>query len=105
MNRWIMAYTDTRVSTSPRRVVLHTESSLGLGGQEIRILTESRWLLEHGWDVVIAGEPPARRGLGGRSLRVQPHDAQRLRRRRRGHHAAADPPARYRHRPHAQLGG
>src|SRR2546427_12950822 len=60
MNRWIMAYTDTRVSTSPRRVVLHTESSLGLGGQEIRILTESRWLLEHGWDVVIACQPASR---------------------------------------------
>jgi len=55
-----MAYTDTRVSTSPRRVVLHTESSLGLGGQEIRILTESRWLLEHGWDVVIACQPASR---------------------------------------------
>src|SRR5436309_211368 len=60
MNCWIMAYTDTRVSTSPRRVVLHTESSLGLGGQEIRILTESRWLLEHGWDVVIACQPASR---------------------------------------------
>jgi len=55
-----MAYTGTRVSTSPRRVVLHTESSLGLGGQEIRILTESRWLLEHGWDVVVACQPASR---------------------------------------------
>jgi len=60
MNPWIMAYTDTRVSTSRRRVVLHTESSLGLGGQEIRILTEARWLLEHGWDVVIACQPASR---------------------------------------------
>src|SRR2546425_242902 len=60
MNPWIMAYTDTRVSTSRRRVVLHTESSLGLGGQEIRIVTEARWLLEHGWDVVIACQPASR---------------------------------------------
>jgi len=55
-----MAYTDTRVSTSRRSVVLHTESSLGLGGQEIRILTEARWLLEHGWDVIIACQPASR---------------------------------------------
>src|SRR2546427_3198990 len=60
MNCWIMAYTDTRVSTSRTRVVLHTESSLGLGGQEIRIVTEARWLLEHGWDVVIACQPASR---------------------------------------------
>src|SRR5437899_6966168 len=60
MNPWTMAYTDTRVSTSRRRVVLHTESSLGLGGQEIRILTEARWLLEHGWDVIIACQPASR---------------------------------------------
>src|SRR5437867_1091079 len=60
MNPRIMAYTDTRVSTSRTRVVLHTESSLGLGGQEIRIVTEARWLLEHGWDVVIACQPASR---------------------------------------------
>src|SRR5215470_15268782 len=60
MMTWTMAYTGARVSTSRRRVVLHTESSLGLGGQEIRILTESRWLREHDWDVVIAGQPDGR---------------------------------------------
>src|SRR5215510_2192384 len=60
MKPWTMAYTDTRVSTSRGRVVLHTESSLGLGGQEIRILTEARWLLDHGWDVVIACQPASR---------------------------------------------
>ncbi|OLB97413.1 MAG: hypothetical protein AUH30_10300 [Candidatus Rokubacteria bacterium 13_1_40CM_68_15] len=48
------------MSTSRTRVVLHTESSLGLGGQEIRIVTEARWLLEHGWDVVIACQPASR---------------------------------------------
>src|SRR5207245_2959465 len=60
MNCWIVAYAGTRVAASPRRDVPHTESSLGLGGQEIRILTESRWLLEHGWDVVIACQPASR---------------------------------------------
>src|SRR5256712_3675121 len=60
MNPWTMAYTDTRVSTSRRRVVLHTESSLGLGGQEIRILTETRWLLAHGWNALIACQPASR---------------------------------------------
>jgi glycosyltransferase involved in cell wall biosynthesis len=55
-----MAYTDPCVSTSRRRVVLHTESSLGLGGQEIRILTEAGWLLDHDWDVVIACQPESR---------------------------------------------
>lgn len=40
--------------------MLHTEASLGLGGQEIRILTETRWLLDHGWDALIACQPSAR---------------------------------------------
>ncbi|MBI4593078.1 MAG: glycosyltransferase [Candidatus Rokubacteria bacterium] len=44
----------------PRRLILHTEASLGLGGQEIRILTETRWLLDHGWDALIAGQPESR---------------------------------------------
>lgn len=43
-----------------RPLVLHTESSLGFGGQEIRILEESRWLLAHGWDVLIAVQPGSR---------------------------------------------
>jgi glycosyltransferase involved in cell wall biosynthesis len=37
------------------RTVLHTESSLGLGGQEIRTLTEARWTGERGWRVLLAG--------------------------------------------------
>jgi glycosyltransferase involved in cell wall biosynthesis len=41
-------------------VVLHTEASLGFGGQEIRILTETRWLAEHGWDALIACQPGSR---------------------------------------------
>lgn len=38
-------------------MILHTEASSGLGGQEIRILTESRWLLDHGWEALIACPP------------------------------------------------
>jgi glycosyltransferase involved in cell wall biosynthesis len=41
-------------------LVLHTEASLGLGGQEIRILNEVRWLLDHGWDALIACRPESR---------------------------------------------
>lgn len=41
-------------------MILHTESSLGLGGQELRILTEVRWLLDHGWESVIACQPEGR---------------------------------------------
>jgi glycosyltransferase involved in cell wall biosynthesis len=34
-------------------LILHTESSHGWGGQEIRILTESRELLRHGYEVIV----------------------------------------------------
>jgi glycosyltransferase involved in cell wall biosynthesis len=34
--------------------ILHTEASHGLGGQEIRILAETRWLLDHGWGALVA---------------------------------------------------
>src|SRR5256885_2278353 len=36
---------------------LHTESSLGRGGQEIRTLAETRWLIDHGWNALIACQP------------------------------------------------
>jgi glycosyltransferase involved in cell wall biosynthesis len=39
------------------RTVLHTESSPGLGGQEIRTLNEARWIAERGWRVIVAGQP------------------------------------------------
>src|SRR5262249_9880723 len=52
-----MPYTRTRVSTPRRPLILHTEASGGLGGQEIRILTETRWLLDHGWSALIAAQP------------------------------------------------
>ncbi|MCI0548154.1 MAG: glycosyltransferase [Candidatus Rokubacteria bacterium] len=42
------------------RTVLHTESSLGLGGQEIRTLTEARWTGERGWRVLLAGPEEGR---------------------------------------------
>ena len=45
---------------SPARLILHTEASIGFGGQELRIVTESRWLLDHGWDVLIVGQPDSR---------------------------------------------
>jgi glycosyltransferase involved in cell wall biosynthesis len=46
---------------TPRaRLVLHTEASVGFGGQEIRILAEARWLLDHGWHVLVAGQPDSR---------------------------------------------
>src|SRR5207245_3158207 len=41
------------------RTVLHTESSPGLGGQEVRTLTEARWIAERGWRVLLAGQPGA----------------------------------------------
>lgn len=40
--------------------VLHTESSPGLGGQEIRTLNEARWIGDRGWRVVVAGQPGGR---------------------------------------------
>ncbi|HMH54453.1 MAG TPA: glycosyltransferase family 4 protein [Candidatus Acidoferrum sp.] len=48
------------MTTPTRRLILHTEASLGLGGQEIRILSEVRWLLDHGWDALIACRPESR---------------------------------------------
>ncbi len=40
--------------------ILHTESSLGWGGQEIRILSESRGLIERGHYIVLLTPPEAR---------------------------------------------
>src|SRR3989441_8717727 len=60
MKRWSMIYTRMGVPMPRQRLILHTEASLGLGGQEIRILTEVRWLLDHGWGAVIACQPESR---------------------------------------------
>jgi glycosyltransferase involved in cell wall biosynthesis len=43
-----------------KATILHTEASLGFGGQELRILTEVRWLLDHGWSAGIAAQPGSR---------------------------------------------
>ncbi len=45
------------MSTPRHPLILHTEASGGLGGQEIRILTETRWLIDHGWGALVAGQP------------------------------------------------
>src|SRR4029453_9664933 len=45
---------------SGMKTVLHTESSPGLGGQEVRTLTEARWTGERGWRVLVAGQPGGR---------------------------------------------
>ncbi|MBI1728008.1 MAG: glycosyltransferase [Candidatus Rokubacteria bacterium] len=42
------------------RTVFHTESSPGLGGQELRTLSEARWTAERGWRVLLAGQPDGR---------------------------------------------
>lgn len=42
------------------KTVLHTESSPGLGGQEVRTLTEARWTRDRGWRVLVAGQPGSR---------------------------------------------
>jgi len=36
--------------------VLHTESSPGFGGQEVRTLAEARWTAERGWRVILAAQ-------------------------------------------------
>lgn len=66
MNVWTMAsrlssYTHTGVpGFAAPPLILHTESSLGFGGQELRVLAEGRWLLDHGWDALIACQPNSR---------------------------------------------
>jgi len=41
-------------------LIVHTEASVGFGGQELRILAETRWLREHGWDVLVVAQPGSR---------------------------------------------
>ena len=60
------------------KTVLHTESSPGLGGQEVRTLTEARWSRERGWRVLVAGQPGGRfverareAGLDARPVRMR----------------------------------
>jgi len=60
-------------------LILHTEASVGFGGQEIRIVAEARWLLDHGWRALIAGQPRSRLLEEGERLGV-PAVAVRMRR-------------------------
>jgi glycosyltransferase involved in cell wall biosynthesis len=48
------------MSTPARLRILHTESSLGWGGQEIRVLTEARGVAARGHDVALAAPREAR---------------------------------------------
>jgi glycosyltransferase involved in cell wall biosynthesis len=62
------------------KTVLHTESSPGLGGQEVRTLTEARWTGERGWRVLVAGQPGGRfveraREAGIEAVPVRMHGA------------------------------
>jgi glycosyltransferase involved in cell wall biosynthesis len=41
---------------------VHTEASVGFGGQELRILGEAAWLRAHGWDALIVAQPASRLG-------------------------------------------
>lgn len=54
------------------RTILHTESSPGWGGQEVRILTEARWLVEHGWQVQLACQPASGILSRAQGIRVHP---------------------------------
>jgi glycosyltransferase involved in cell wall biosynthesis len=53
---------------APAPLVVHTEASRGFGGQELRILGETRWLLAHGWRALIIAQPGSR-------LLEEAHDA------------------------------
>ena len=58
---WTHRHVTTVVSMRlSKPLILHVESSTGLGGQEIRIFNESRWLLDHGWGVVLVCQPASR---------------------------------------------
>jgi glycosyltransferase involved in cell wall biosynthesis len=69
------------------KVVLHTEASLGLGGQELRTLDEAGWIAERGWRVLLACQPDSRlleraraRGVPAVALRMRgPADLPALR--------------------------
>src|SRR3970282_315521 len=53
------------------RTVLHTESSPGLGGQEVRTLSEARWTADRGWHVLLAGKPDGRLVGGARAAGLE----------------------------------
>ena len=53
------------------RTVLHTESSPGLGGQEIRTLHEARWIREQGWRVIVAAQSGGKLAVQAREAGVE----------------------------------
>jgi glycosyltransferase involved in cell wall biosynthesis len=61
------------VPTADRRTILHTEASRGFGGQELRIVAESRWLCAHGWSVVIVGQPASSLVVEARAAGLTTH--------------------------------
>ena len=48
-------------------LVVHTEASIGFGGQELRILAETRWLLAHDWNALIVAQPGSRLAVEARA--------------------------------------
>jgi glycosyltransferase involved in cell wall biosynthesis len=52
-----MPITDSRSEDMPRATILHTESSNGWGGQEIRILREMTGIRDRGYRVLLASPP------------------------------------------------
>ena len=56
---------------APGRTVLHTESSPGLGGQEIRTLHEARWIGERGWRVIVAAQSGGKLAAQAREAGVE----------------------------------
>ena len=54
----------------PLNTVLHTEASWGLGGQEIRLVAEARWLLDHGWGALVACQPGSRLMAEARAVEI-----------------------------------
>jgi len=58
--------------------LLHTESSHGHGGQEIRTVAEARWLLAHGWSVQIVCQPDSPLLAEARAASI-PAEAMRMR--------------------------
>ena len=76
--------------------IIHTESSLGWGGQEIRILSESRGLIERGHDIVLLCPPQARIYAEAQAYRVPVAGLPIERKRLRGIRALGDW---FRHKP------
>ena len=51
-------------------LVVHTEASIGFGGQELRILAETGWLRAHGWDGLIVAQPHSRLAAEARAAQL-----------------------------------